>query len=205
MRSRFREGLILPRIASFRSRPVRLAKAIVGHLLAAEQQTRRFTAPRTAPMIKVMRDFFLSFDAGLPATLEIFAWPYPSELIVVCRGLGVVRPGHALLCDTLKFFPLAYLVAFDRPVGFSLDMPRLSIPSHFGPQDEAEVSIDFGVKCRADWPENPGPNDALLFNDAMTVVAQPRRFDAAPNQALQAAAKTGPHLSARSLGSDKEN
>jgi hypothetical protein len=196
IRSRFREGLILPRMATFRSRPVRLAKAVVGHLLAAEQRTRRFIAPRTAPMIKVMRDFFLNYDGGLPATLEIFAWPYPSDLIVVCRGVGVVRPGHTLVCDTLKFFPLAYLVAFDRPEGFTMDLPRLSIPSHLGPRDEAEVAIDFGVRCRADWPEQPGPNDAILFNDAMTIVARPRRFDAGPNQALQATPKSTPRLGA---------
>lgn len=176
VRASIEEGLILPPVPTFRCRPVRILKAIMGHLLAAERRADRHAAPRDAPMIRTMREFFLDFDACLPSTFEVFAWPYSSHLVVICNGMGFVQPGGAtLVCDVLKFFPLAFLIAFGRPATIRVNLPRLNIPSGLGPRDVVELEVDFRARIRVDWPEQPDQEDMILFNDAMTIIAEPRR------------------------------
>jgi hypothetical protein len=122
-----------------------------------------------------MRDFFLDCDEGVPPAIQVFAWPYPSNLIVIARGIGFVQPGGStLVCDVLKFFPLAYLMAFERPASVNINLPALAIPRAIHEREFAELQLDFRRRVRVDWPEQPDPDDMILFNDDMTIVAESR-------------------------------
>ena len=61
VRAGFEQRLVLPAAPEFTCRPLRIIKAIVGHLLAAERRGDRNAPPRDASMIRTMREFFLDF------------------------------------------------------------------------------------------------------------------------------------------------
>lgn len=174
IRSNYELHLSLPSSFSVRFKPHRVARAIVGHLLAAEIRPEPYAPLVSAPMPDAMRQYFLDETQPMPERLELHCWPYPSEMQVIIRAAGYGRPGHVITGDFMKFFPLAYWVAWDRPPSVTIPLPRISLSRECGLDDEASVTIQLDGVPPIDWPEHPSSHDLLLVNDEMTILSQPR-------------------------------
>lgn len=173
---RLRSRYIFPQNIDVEIRPQRVARSIIGHLLAAEIRDDMADSPRKAPMVDAMRQYFLDEMLDLPNDLRLYFWPYPANRQVILRGIGLVSGKHIVIGDFLKYFPFAFWLAYQPPKnivdvmkdreilirGYSIDM-------------ESTVSI---ATCKQDtfrvnWPETPDDTEIILLNDGMCFIAEP--------------------------------
>ena len=98
----------LPQTVTFTTKPARLLRSLLGHLLAAKAEVEH-TKPDEA-----MRRFVLNPRAALPLELNVFYWiyPYPEvhvlrDVVMPSRYASLATPG---IFSMLKYFPVAYLV-----------------------------------------------------------------------------------------------
>ncbi len=141
-------SLALPPIVHHRIKPNRLARAILGHLLAAKGEPESTTADVS------MRRYVRNPAESLPPELRILYWLYPHPNIIVVRD--VVMPSHRGNFNSwgffsiLKYFPVAYLVTN------LTSYEGLSDLSPFTSTDidhETEIPIDLRSAKHPEWPE----------------------------------------------------
>lgn len=161
--------------------PAAVARAVVGHLLAAER-SRKPCPP--GKMLEAMRRFFLEDDSG--SELRIFVWPYDGEL-VIARGFSTMELVPAsgttvritrkpIFGDVLKFFPLAFWVLWgqsERP-----PIQCAEIPLFVDTQTQIQIPL-YNVPPRH-WPEFPLSHEAVAWTDSTalqgkTILKHPRR------------------------------
>jgi len=172
IRARYKRHLALPSAFRVNLKPNRVIRAIVGHLLAAETRSSRSAPLVHAPMPDAMRDYFLDETKELPPELEVFCWPYPSNMQVVIRsaGIGQYGSGDFVVSDFMKAFPLAFWLAWDRPKSVPVTLCRL--PSSKDLDEDVTIEISLRNVPPIDWPERPHDYDMLLFNDSMTMLCK---------------------------------
>lgn len=168
--------LSLPDEFTIQVRPHRVARAVVGHLLAAEHRKNPSEPLRRAPMLDEMREYFLG-DGSAPETFELYVWPCAGDTQVVARSLNVTEYGHSdsLLGDVLKFFPLGFWLIYQRPASATVSVPQLPIHEMGGLDDVVSITLPLTRVPRPDWPEAPGKMGMVFMNDQMTFTAQPAR------------------------------
>lgn len=154
----------------------RIARAVVGHLLAAEERANPHEFPPRGTLQDQMRQAFLHPEKAWPADLRVYCWPYNSTDVVIVRGFGIFRvlgSTHGpIVGDVLKFFPLAFWVTQEdtRVTGYQLvdlarsitedidgvsrvELPLLRIPSPF-------------------WPERPRDPEVILLRNESTFITK---------------------------------
>jgi hypothetical protein len=142
--------------------PVRthfLMRGVVGHLLSALQSpdpSKPLPGFESGPY-RELRDYVLDETLPLPSGVTVYYWTYPAKEHVVIKGLGLgSRDGErAVMGDLLKYFPLAFFVAFRAFGGASLPVPN--IVGH--ECNDVDCTVDLYVNLRdippTDWPETP--------------------------------------------------
>lgn len=132
--------------------------------------------PVTAPFPDAMRKYFLDTSLSLPNEIEIYYWLYPQNIQVILRAFGIGFPNSTppIVCDCLKFFPLGYCVAWDKPVGVTIHLPELITNNEMGLDESATIRISFKDRIRLDWPEQPDDHGVNYYNEEMTTVSTPR-------------------------------
>ncbi|HEV2682752.1 MAG TPA: hypothetical protein VGV14_19795 [Rhodanobacter sp.] len=164
--------LILPPSFSARVRPMRVLRAIAGHLLAT-QSGRQPAGPFELGMVS----FFLNTAEAPPRELECFYWPYPYSDQVILRDVGMTRLGHGrapLVFKLLKFYPLAFMLTWARDEqAWDFLMPNLAIHRRISNDDFATVPIDLRSVPHQRWPEAP-TDDAALLSGGTPMHATPR-------------------------------
>lgn len=158
--------------------PLRIARAVAGHLLAAEERKDPSAIPPRGTLTEALRTFFLDDTAPWPPTLHLYMWPFPAKRHVIVRGFSISRvlgPTYGpIVGDILKFFPLAFWVtaAVANGTEYQLDAQPLSDPLL-----TLNTSITLAIPLRFQpppgWPETPGDGEALLLNDERSSVATP--------------------------------
>lgn len=165
--------LYVPRQATVRVRPQRIARAVVGHLLAAEVREDMSRPPVDAPFPNILRAYFLDEAAPLPDTVDIRYWLYTGNADVIIRALGIARLGRSglVVCDLLKYYPLAFMVIFetDRRVRIGLDalLPNRALRL----DDYADLPLRLAPRPPITWPEQPDDEGIVLVNDAVAYTA----------------------------------
>lgn len=114
LRVRLDHGLSLPRDITVDAHQSRVARAIVGHLLAADEDPQR-TLSDPASMFDKMRSFFLHPELPVPDDLHVYVWPYAGSFQVLIRGfcistLGPPRYPAPIAGNLIKFYPLGFIV-----------------------------------------------------------------------------------------------
>lgn len=171
-------GLTLPDVAVVNLRPLDVARAVVGHLLAAEERSNPVAPLVGGSLLEEMRSYFLGAVIGTPA-FRIFVWPYAGSDLVIARGFALARVlGRAhgpVVGDVLKFFPLAFWVVGSAPD--DVDFPFAELPLAEG--NEVTLEIPMRRVPRAQWPERPGDQEVIVLAGERTHVARstarPRR------------------------------
>lgn len=158
--------LTLPSVATVTCEPALVARAVIGHLLAAEPTQKSSDALPEGSLPASMRKYFLSEDLGLPSQFRIYLWPYPSQQTVIGRGIGHwnMKDGEPIVADTLKFFPVAFAV-----VSVEERMPRilatqLQPDKLTGMHETVNLEIDLKRSPGSTWPERPQGSSLVLLN-----------------------------------------
>ena len=160
------------------TRPYRLARAVVGHLLAAEERRDPSKLPPRGTLTEALRSFFLDIDAPWPQGIHFYLWPYPGKEQVIIRGFGISRViGQTygpIIGDILKFFPVAFWITADPAVGVPYSLTPLPFPSVISLDSSVEITIPVRNQPRRDWPETPGDDEVLALNDQRSSIASPK-------------------------------
>ena len=169
-------GVVLPDVGDFTCEPGKVARALVGHLLAADPSGKRFDPPTQAPMIEAMRTYFLASDDPAPSCLQLFAWPFPFDHHVLARSVIVARVLEGavgpILGDFLKFFPLAWWLTYDlnpEVVVAGTSFPLLPAG------DRQSVRIRFRPTVFPEWPEKAREDEVMLMDFRRTSIATRQR------------------------------
>lgn len=174
------QRLELPRHLTVSIKPQRVARAVIGHLLASDDT--RTKQPRVAPLLDAMRQYFLIETQQLPDDLRLFFWPYRGLRQTVLRGVGVmfgftqVSPPPTIVGDFLKYFPVAFWLTSDPPKAIAEQIQDREInPRGLRLDDEVDIAIPTrpADTFAPDWPEHPKGFEAILLNDKACVYAQP--------------------------------
>lgn len=164
--------LSLPSIVHFRTRPVAIMRAVLGHLLSTKAHFDYAVTDQS------IRSFVFDETIPIPPVVNIFYWIYPYENIAVLRNIGMpaVRGRFDRLAtfDILKYFPIAYLVT-DASRYEGLD--ELTVFRNLSVNDYAEIPINLRGAREPDWPERIDPGNFIFGGQSLTssVYAIPRK------------------------------
>lgn len=166
--------LHLPSIVKYRTKPVALIRAILGHLLAAQLDLNKSNFDQS------VRTFVFDDSKPIPDDIHIFYWIYPYNQTVVIRDIampptrGVIGGKDiGIFYGILKYFPIGYIVTdLDEYEGLDELTKFCTLRS----VDEVELRINLrGIKD-IDWPEVCDDNFVITTQGTeSSVVAKPRR------------------------------
>lgn len=167
-----RSPLHLPPSIDVDTKPHRLIRAIIGHLIAAKADLDEVVFDQT------VRKFIFDSNLPVPDEIFIFYWIYPYPTQVVLRDVGMPkRRGNFsdfMFCHLLKYFPIAFLVTnTDAYEG----LPELTRYRDAAPDDVLSVAIPLRDAPDHLWPEAPDDGNALFGGQAMqsSVIGSPKK------------------------------
>ncbi len=145
-----------------RGKPQRIMRSLLGHIAA--QGVERY---KKGPHTEDLRDYILDETAPLMDYVDIYYWVYPYQIQVlvrdaVMRDLTIEDTAYIWL---LKFFPIAFLVVWDKPVGYDYDFPNLADYKGLAIDDEAEIPILLNKVPHERWPEAPDDRRFILYGE----------------------------------------
>jgi hypothetical protein len=166
----------MPESVLVRMKPQRVARAIVGHVLAANAACEAGSPPVRAPFQDALRAYFLDKDAPLPSQAEIYCWVYPHRQQVFMKGVAKQwwGGGPTLVGHVLKFFPLGFWIVWDRPARIGIPLRALVPDNRMALDDMDQADISLRRVPRQDFPETPTDDEVTLFASSAASVGTPR-------------------------------
>lgn len=173
LKSRFK----FPEIIHHKTKPLRLIKGILGHLIAAKVEYDDVVLDTQ------VRAFILDENSLVPDNIHIFYWVYPYDRTVILRDFAMpsVRGKFEKfgVFHTLKYFPIAYLVSDNKKYE---GLSELTKYKNVHVDDEIEVQIDLKRVEHHYWPEIVDSGNILLGGEsarnALTAVPKKRKVAA---------------------------
>lgn len=156
-----KSSLYLPPILNIRGRPQAILRSLLGHL-AAQGVDRYLKGPMTEPV----RDYILNEAKPFPPGLTAYYWVYPYKSHIMVRDAAYmnISGGHEpFTIWLLKFFPIAFMVAWDTPNGLEFG------PQSFEPwrsadyAEETQIPIALRPVIPAFWPEAPTNSTIVMY------------------------------------------
>lgn len=166
--------LCLPESISVQTRPNRMCRSVVGHLLAAH-----LDGHRAGTLTSSLTDYFLEPTAILPENIDIYYWLYPYSDQVIVHGAGLMRDlgSSFAVFSLMKFFPLSFLFIVDKPSGWHFEYPCMRQYLSTNPDELVFMPIDLVNIPHQRWPEMPTSRDAVMHTDnAMRSKPQTRQI-----------------------------
>ena len=158
--------LILPSVISLKQKPQRLMRSVLGHITA--QGIDRFGK---GPIAAEVSEYLLDANRSLPRTFHVYCWVFPYKDFVLardCAFLDTTKEGPCLMW-LLKYFPVAFLVALEKPTEYSFPGTELSMWRNCKIDDEKIVRLDLTERVHRYWPELPTSTSAIIYGeDAIT-------------------------------------
>ena len=155
-----RSPLALSSILTIPGKPQAIVRSLLGHMSA--QGIDRYLK---GPLTEAVRDYFLDENLPLPAGIKVFYWPYPHRIHVMCRDAAYTHlpSGQPFVIWLLKFFPVAFLVAWNEPVGLTYPIHSLE-PWRSARIDEvAQLPLSLVGIPPLFWPEAPTRESILMY------------------------------------------
>ena len=157
--------LYLPSSMDFPTKPNRVARSIVGHLLA-----HGLGQHRTGAAIGKLTDYVLDESAPFPNELEFYYWLYPYNDQVIIKGAGLSLDFTQNFASflLLKFYPICFLILADRPNHWTIPYCRLDeiLTPHI--DDEGSMRLDFAALVPRRWPEAPVETGIVMLGEDAT-------------------------------------
>lgn len=152
-------SLTLPPVATIRGNPQRMMRSIFGHI-AAQGVDRYLKGPET----EALADWFKDETLPLPAGVRFYYWPFPHQGCVIFRDAAYlsISRGEPVAIWLLKFFPVAFLMTFEKPGESFFTLPRLS---EFDTSLPVEVDLPLVLHTipHRYWPEAPTDDSAITY------------------------------------------
>lgn len=171
IRSYLESALHLPAEMRIQTRPNRLVRSVVGHLLA-----HGVSEHRNGAMIERLTDYFLDERLPFPQDLKLYYWVYPCNDQVVVKGAAASLhywKSFAVFM-LLKVFPLSFFFVLDEPTEWRIPFRRLDTMLTTRIDDEFIISVDFTGLPPQRWPEAPGKKGMVLHSTEGATGAIPR-------------------------------
>jgi hypothetical protein len=180
-----RSSISLPRVLPIPAQPQAILRSVLGHMAA--QGVARY---KKGPLTESVRDYFLDTTHPLPAGLKVFYWAHPHRSHVMVRDAAYFDFRHQkpFAFWLLKFFPIAFLVAWDDPG--NLPFPVQALHEWGDLPYEAEVSLPLALEPLPPelWPEAPTDTGMIAYGPEAMEVRPP----SASKQALARLGLVGP-------------
>jgi hypothetical protein len=169
--------IMLPSDRLIFTRPQKLARAVIGHILAADAVDETKAGLTSFDFRAALRHYFLNENAPLPQEVDIFFWIYPSRRQVIIKDAHIAYIGsfdnEPLCCHILKFLPLGFWVLWEKPDTFQITLPNLVPDKSMGIGDIYQTKVDFRNIPRLDFPEMPIDNQITLLSST-SIVGNPK-------------------------------
>jgi hypothetical protein len=155
-----RTKIQLPRIINVPSQPQKLMRAVLGHL-SAQGVNRYDHGKDTEPL----RDYFIDESLPLPNNIDIYYWVYPYKSQVQVRDCCYmdIRIGEPVIIWFIKFFPIAFLVTWDKPQELNIQFPNLDEWRNAGIEEEIEIPVHLDRIAPQFWPETPMEHSVVTY------------------------------------------
>ena len=159
-------------VVKIKTKPVKLIKAILGHLLSAKGEIDK------SVLDSEIREYIFDDIAVLSDNVHIFYWIYPYQETVILRDFALLywngEGKQSGFFQILKYFPIAFIVT-NRSSYEGLN--ELTIYRNFKLDDEVDLPVRLKQIKENDWPERVDEN-TVLFMSAETgngVHARPKK------------------------------
>jgi hypothetical protein len=153
----------LPEVLHHRTKPVRLMRGILGHLVSVKQEFE------DAQFDRQVRHFIFDPLKTIPDNIHIFYWIYPYDCTVILRDFMMpsVRGNFKDFgfFQTLKSFPIAYLISDKTRYEGLLDLSKYR---NYSLDDETEIPIQLNRVEHHYWPEMVDKGNMLFGGQALS-------------------------------------
>jgi hypothetical protein len=150
----------LPQSIVIEAKPQRIMRSLLGHICA--QGVDRY---RKGEHTEEFRDYLLNDDLPLPDFLNIYYWIFPHQRQVLVRDsvLTDLNVNEPVFMWLMKFFPIAFFVAWDKPSAMRFNLNELSAWREAGINDQIDIPVDFTVIPPKYWPEFPTETSFVVY------------------------------------------
>ena len=157
--------LLLPPQIEVITKPNRLLRSVIGHLLAFGVGQHR-----DGGAINGLTDFFLDESGPFPADIKLYYWLYPFNDQVLIRHAGVSFHYRANFAPfmLLKFFPLAFFLVINEPPTWRLRHRRADLLMSSDIDRDVPMAVELHEIPHQRWPEAPGDEGIVLYGDGAT-------------------------------------
>ena len=170
------KNIYLPSSFPVNLKPQRVARSVIGHLLAAEIREDMQSPLESIPMQDAMRDYFLNTSQDLPSELTLYLWPYWANRRVLLRGACIANilstKEDYLLGDFLKYPPFCFFLAFNISPKSHQKFAQFEILIRSYKVDQDGEALINMNKIRTNWPESPSNNEILFVDSNVCLVAE---------------------------------
>lgn len=155
-----RSPLALPPTITIPGKPQAIIRSLLGHMSA--QGINRYLK---GPLTEAVRDYFLDDTLPLPPGIKVFYWAYPHRVHVMFRDAAYtyLPSGQFFILWLLKFFPLAFLVAWDEPVGLIYHVHSFEPWRSASINEVVELPLSLSNIPPLFWPEAPTNKSILMY------------------------------------------
>lgn len=172
-KSAYSKRVLIPAQSNHIVKPQKIARAVVGHLLAANAMKFVTDNSISYPFYDSLREYFLNPELALPEKLEIFYWLYPHNDIRVIRALSKTQFGSKkyIFGDIIKFPPFGFWLVWDMPKSVNIPLNKLVLRKDMPLNESSILSFNYRSIPDQNFPEAPSGNEIAAFNDGFSSVA----------------------------------
>ncbi|MBU6390889.1 MAG: hypothetical protein KGJ87_08130 [Planctomycetota bacterium] len=167
-----KSNLTFPNIIHHRTKPVKLMRGILGHILSAKVDFDK------VQLDEQVRGFIFDKNAIIPDDIHIFYWIYPYDYTIILRD--VVMPSvrgdfsNSGFFQIFKYFPIAYIITNLKTYE---GLNELTIYRHLSIDEEVDIPIQLNRTEHYHWPEMVDNGNIVLAGPSASnaVFSVPKR------------------------------
>lgn len=154
----------------------RVARCVIGHLLAAVSVDIVKQPPQENPMDDALKEYFMNESLPLPEHVDIYYWVYPSKKQIVVKYFGKrnINTGAMIIGHTIKFLPLGFFLTWKKPDNYHIPLKKLLPNKNIHIDDEKLLDIDLYEHVPLEFPEKPNDDEFMVFNSGKAYTAIPK-------------------------------
>lgn len=163
------QKISLPRAIFPFIKPQRIARAVVGHVLAGLAVNESHKGLTSSPISDSLRSYFLDSTASLPDNLDIYYWIYPSrnQVLIKNAGKSVINSTgkrETVFGHIFKFLPLGFWLVFNGSNQESGLIKKLVREREMPLDGVEQIEIDLYRVPPLDYPERPVGDEVIALN-----------------------------------------
>lgn len=153
-------SLRLPTVTYITGKPQFIMRAVFGHL-AAQGVDRYSKGTETDDL----RDAFLDTSIQFPENIRFYYWPFPHHGCVIFRDAAYldIPTGNVAVIWLMKFFPISFMVAWEKTEAPMFRLPCLSDWRASNPDQEIEIPLMLTEIPHRYWPEAPSETSLITY------------------------------------------